>query len=138
MRSTFAFFLGLLMLLSSFVPENDLGELVKMPQLVAHYQFHHSAAGGGLTFGQFMVEHYGAGTKHYTGCSLTSRHQQDHHKLPLHSHHSCTTVGFVVAAGTRVAFVASPVLATAVAYRAATAARYTFCFSAALGQPPRA
>jgi len=137
MRATVAFVLGLLMLLGSLVPDNDLNELAKLPQLVEHYQFHHSAAGGGLTFGQFMVEHYGAGTKHYAGCSLSPRHQQDHHNLPLRSHHG-STVDFVVAAAARVAFVARPARPTALAYRVAAAPRYAFCFSATLGQPPRA
>ena len=137
MRATVAFVLGLLMLLGSAVPDNDLGELAKLPQLVEHYQFHHSAAGGGLTFGQFMVEHYGAGTKHYAGCSLSQRHQQDHHNLPLRSHHG-HAVGFVVTAAARVAFVARPERPAATAYRVAPAPRYAFCFSASLAQPPRA
>ena len=138
MRATVAFVLGLLMLLGSIVPDNDLNELAKLPQLVEHYQFHHSAAGGGLTFGQFMVEHYGAGTRHYAGCSLSQRHQQDHHNLPLRSHHGTNAVNFVVTAAARVAFAARAEKATAVAYRAATAPRYAFCFSASVAQPPRA
>ena len=138
MRATFAFILGLLMLLGSCVPDNDLGELAKLPQLVEHYQYHHSVVGGGLTFGEFMVEHYGAGTRHYAGCSLSPRHQQDHHNLPLRSHHGSNAVSFVVAAATRVAFVARPARPTAPAYRAAAAPHYAFCFSATLGQPPRA
>ena len=138
MRATVAFFLGILMLLGSFVPENDLGELAKLPELVKHYEYHHSAAGGGLTFGQFMVEHYGAGTKHYGGCSLSQRHQQDHHNLPLRSHHGSGTVNFVVAAATRLLFATRPETASALAHRAAAAPRYAFSFSASLGQPPRA
>ena len=138
MRATVAFVLGLLMLLGSFVPDNDLGELAKLPQLAEHYQYHHSAAGGGLTFGEFMVEHYGAGTRHYAGCSLSARHQQDHHNLPLRSHHSGNAGGFVVAAAARVAFVVRSARPMALAYRVAATPRYTFCFSATLGQPPRA
>ncbi|MCC3155285.1 hypothetical protein Q3A66_19450 [Hymenobacter sp. BT770] len=138
MRSAIAVVLGFLMLLGSFVPENDLGELAKLPQLLEHYQFHHSPAGGGLTFSQFIVEHYGAGTKHYAGCSLSPRHQQDHHNLPLRCHHGCGAVGFVVAAATRMAFEACSELALAPAYRAAPAARYACCFSSSVAQPPRA
>ncbi|MDO7852985.1 hypothetical protein [Hymenobacter convexus] len=138
MRSTVAFILGILMLLGSFVPENDLGELAKLPELVKHYEYHHSAAGGGLNFGQFIAEHYGAGTKHYAGCTLSPRHQQDHHNLPLRSHHGCGTVSFVVASVTRLLFVARPEIVAAPAYRAAAAPRYAFSFSASLGQPPRA
>lgn len=138
MRAPVAFFLGLLLLVGSLVPNNDLGELAKIPQLVEHYRFHHSPAGGSLTFGQFLVEHYGAGTKHYAGCSLSPRHQQDHHNLPLRSHHGSTAVNFVVTAAARVAFAARPARPAATAYRAATAPRYAFSYSACLAQPPRA
>lgn len=138
MRATFAFFLGMLMLLGSFVPENDLGELAKLPELAKHYEYHHSSVGGGLNFGQFIAEHYGAGTKHYDGCSLSPRHQQDHHNLPLRCHHGCVLLHFVVASATRVTFMARPETAVARTYRAAAAPRYAFTFSASLGQPPRA
>lgn len=138
MRAIIVFILGLLMLLGSFVPDNDLGELAKLPELLKHHQYHHSAAGGGLTFGEFMVDRYGAGTKHYAGCSLSPRHQQDHHSLPLRCHHGCGTVSFVVAAATRLVFVSRPETASVPAYRAAAAPRYAFSFSTLLGQPPRA
>ena len=137
MRTVVAYILGLLMLLGSFVPDNDLAELAKLPQLLEHYQFHHSVAGGGLTFGEFMVEHYGAGTKHYAGCSLSQRHQQDHHNLPLRSHHG-NAVNFVVTTAARVAFVVRPALPSAAAYRLAKAPRYAFSYSASVAQPPRA
>lgn len=138
MRSTLAFFLGILMLLGSFIPENDLGELAKLPSLVEHYQYHHSAAGGGLSLGQFLAEHYGAGTKHYAGCTLSPRHQQDHHNLPLRCHHGCVQLSFVVASVTRVVFTPRPAMAATGAYRAAAAPRYAFSLSNSLGQPPRA
>ncbi|MDQ2793563.1 MAG: hypothetical protein M3Y12_06095 [Bacteroidota bacterium] len=138
MRAPLAFFLGILLLLGSFVPENDLGELAKLPQLVEHYEYHHLAAGGGLSFGQFIAEHYGAGTKHYAGCTLSPRHQQDHHNLPLRCHHGCVVLHFVVAAATRVAFGAQPDMAVVRAYRVAAASRYAFRFGTSLGQPPRA
>ncbi|MFD2720867.1 hypothetical protein ACFST9_19260 [Hymenobacter monticola] len=138
MRPIIAFFLGILMLLGSFIPENDLGELAKLPQLVEHYDYHHSAAGGGLSFGQFIAEHYGAGTKHYAGCTLSSRHQQDHHNLPLRCHHGCVLLSLVVAPVTRLVFVARPVPAPVRAYRVAATPRYAFTFSSSLGQPPRA
>lgn len=126
------------MLLGSFVPENDLGELAKLPQLLEHYEYHHSAAGGGLNFGQFIAEHYGAGTRHYSGCTLSPRHQQDHHNLPLRCHHGCVVLHFVVAAATRITRAARPATVAARTYRAASAPRYAFCFSASLAQPPRA
>ena len=109
------------MLLGSFIPENDLGELAKLPQLVEHYEYHHSAAGGGLNISQFLAEHYGAGTKHYAGCTLSPRHQQDHHNLPLRCHHGCVTFSFVVASATRLVFVSRPEMVAAPVYRAAAA-----------------
>ena len=138
MRSTFAFILGILMLLGSFVPENDLGELAKLPELVKHYEYHHSAAGGGLSLGEFLAEHYGAGTKHYAGCSLSPRHRQDHQNLPLRSHHGAGTVSFLVASAAVVAFAARPERVQTLAYRPAGVSRYAFRFSARLAQPPRA
>ena len=138
MRAPLAFVLGILMLLSSFVPDNDLSELAKLPQLVEHYEYHHSAAGGGLNFSQFIAEHYGAGTKHYAGCTLSPRHQHDHQNLPLRCHHGCVTLSFVVAPVTRLVFVAQPATAVGAVYRAAAAPRYAFALSASLGQPPRA
>ena len=122
MRSTVAFFLGILMLLGSIVPENDLGELAKLPELVKHYEFHHSAAGGGLSFGEFLAEHYGAGTKHYAGCSLSPRHQQDHHNLPLRCHHGGGTVGFCGGIRGARGFRARPGRPLAPAYRAGRSA----------------
>ncbi|MDQ2769442.1 MAG: hypothetical protein M3Y54_02940 [Bacteroidota bacterium] len=137
MRSTFAFILGILMLLGSFVPENDLGELAKLPELVKHYEYHHSAAGGGLSLGEFLAEHYGAGTKHYSGCTLSPRHRQDHQNLPLRSHHG-GTVSFVVTAVTRLVFVGRRGATPARAYRMADVPRYAFSVRNTLGQPPRA
>ena len=138
MRATIAFFLGILLLLGSFVPGNDLGELAKLPELMKHYEYHHSAAGGGLSFGEFIAEHYGAGTKHYAGCSLSPQHQQDHHNLPLRCHHGCATANFVVAAPVRLAFAPRSASVGVPAYRAAEASRYASGFRTALGQPPRA
>ena len=138
MRATVAFVLGILMLLGSFVPDNDLSELAKLPQLVEHYEYHHSAAGGGLNFGQFITEHYGAGTRHYAGCTLSPRHQHDHHNLPLRCHHGCVLLHFVVATATRVAFVARPATAITAAYRMADVPRYALSVGNTLGQPPRA
>ena len=137
MKRLAAFFLSLLMLLGSCVPENDLGELAKMPELVKHYRFHHSAAGGGLTLGQFLVEHYGSGTKAHFGCTFSARHQQDHQGLPLHGHHSCEAVGFLVARGPQLGWaprVGRPVAGP----RCTWAVRYCFQPSTSLLQPPRA
>lgn len=81
MKQVAAFFLACLMLLGSLIPQNDLAELSKLPQLLEHYRYHHSAAGGGLSVAEFLAEHYGAGTRHLRGCTLSAWHRQDHHNL---------------------------------------------------------
>lgn len=125
------------MLLGSCVPGNDLGELAKLPELARHYRFHHSAAGGGLTLGQFMVEHYGSGTKEHFGCTFSVRHQQDHQGLPLHGRHSGEAVAFLVAPAPQ--FGGARRVPRAVAGpRSTWAVRYQFQPSASLLQPPRA
>ena len=137
MRRMAAFFLSLLMLLGSCVPENDLGELAKLPELVKHYRFHHSVAGGGLTLGEFLVEHYGSGTKEHFGCTFSVRHQQDHQGLPLHGRHGGDAAAFLVASGSRLGWirrVARPVPGP----QSTWAVLYQFQPSASLLQPPRA
>jgi hypothetical protein len=91
MRVVVSLFLACLMLVGSLIPQNDLSELSKLPQLVEHYRFHHSVVGGGLSLGQFLVEHYGSGTQEHFGCTFSPRHQQDHQGLPLHGHHECSS-----------------------------------------------
>ena len=138
MQSVVAFFLACLMLVGSFIPQNDLSELSKLPQLVEHYRFHHSVAGGGLSLGQFLAEHYGSGTKQHFGCTLGPRHQQDHQGLPLHGQHSCSEhVAFLLLTlapvpGSR------PLPSPGPAYRPADLSLYQGGPAAALLQPPRA
>ena len=88
MKPVAAFFLACLMLVGSFVPQNDLSELAKLPQLLEHYRFHRSAAGGGLSLAEFLAEHYGSGTKQHFGCTFSARHRHDHEGLPLHGRHT--------------------------------------------------
>ena len=138
MKSVVAFFLACLMLLGSLIPQNDLAELSKVPQLLEHYRFHHSAAGGGLSLAAFLAEHYGAGTKHLSGCHLSSQHQQDHHNLPLRDHGNCPVVVFVLAGGRLALPPAAPTWALGRSYRLATADNCPAGPAAALLQPPRA
>ncbi|RZK88869.1 MAG: hypothetical protein EOO62_37005, partial [Hymenobacter sp.] len=91
MKSVVSFFLACLMLVGSFIPQNDLTELSKLPQLLEHYRFHHSVAGGGLSVTRFLAEHYGSGQPAHFGCTFSPQHQQDHQGLPLHGQHSCST-----------------------------------------------
>jgi len=138
MKSVLTLFLAALMLVGSFIPQNDLSELSKLPQLLEHYRFHHSVAGGGLSVSQFLAAHYGSGTPARFGCTFSPRHQQDHQGLPLHGQHSCST---------HVAFLLLPVALRLAAYRPTVASptyrparppRYLDGAAPALLQPPRA
>ena len=138
MNRVIAFFLAGLMLVGSFIPQNDLAELSKLPQLVAHYRFHHSVAGGGLSLAEFLVEHYGAGEKAHFGYACSAQHQQDHQGLPLHGHHACDGhVAFLLLAPTPLRG-QQPAPAAARAYRPAAHPRYPAGQAPALLQPPRA
>ena len=126
------------MLLGSLVPQNDLSELAKFPQLVEHYRFHHSAAGGGLSLGEFLVEHYGAGTKQHFGCTFSARHQHDHQGLPLHGRHAGSGVSFVATVA-RIALPAGPVAGfSRAAWQTAGPGQYQGGPGAVLLPPPRA
>jgi len=139
MKSVVAFFLACLMLLGSLIPQNDLAELSKLPTLLEHYRFHHSAAGGGLSLAAFLVEHYGAGTRHLHGCTLSQRHHQDHHNLPLHNcHGNCAAGVFVLAAGRLVLPTAQPAPLAGLMYRRVAALPCPTGLAGALLEPPRA
>lgn len=134
MKRVVALFLATLLLFGSLIPQNDLSELNRLPELVEHYQYHHTVAGGSLSLGQFMVLHYSPDTTHYQ-LVREGKHRIEHQKLPLHSHHNCIPVAFVLPVArllvpTRVVRIRAP-------QRAAERPLYTFCFSAALLQPPR-
>ena len=126
------------MLVGSLIPQNDLAELSKLPQLLEHYRFHHSVAGGGLSVAEFLAEHYGSGEKAHFGYSCSAQHQQDHQGLPLHGQHTCDGhVAFLLLAPTPLRW-PPPAVEQARAYRPAAAVRYQDGQAAALLQPPRA
>jgi hypothetical protein len=138
MRSVVSLFLACLMLVGSFIPQNDLAELSKLPQLLEHYRFHHSVAGGGLSLAEFLAEHYGSGTPEHFGCTFSPRHQQDHQGLPLHGRHTCCDhIAFLVLTPTPIRW-EQPVTALARAYRPAARVLYQDELAPALLQPPRA
>ena len=139
MQRVAAFLLACLMLVGSLIPQNDLTELSKLPQLLEHYRYHHSVAGGGLSLPEFLAEHYGAGTRHLSGCTLSEWHRQDHQNLPLHSHGpGCTLVVFVLNAARPVVPPAHPTPLVARLYRPAAHSLYQYSPGQGLLQPPRA
>lgn len=135
MKSVLAFFLALLMLTGSLIPQNDLSELTKLPELLDHYQYHHTVAGGGLSLKQFLVLHYSPTTTHYLHAH-SAQHNIEHQKLPLHSHHDCVMVAYVLPA--RPVVVPVQVHWPAPTLRTLEGPMYAFSFSRALLQPPRA
>jgi len=135
MKSVLAFFLALLMLMGSLIPQNDLSELAKLPELLEHYQYHHTVAGGGLSVRQFLVLHYSPNTTHYLHAH-SAQHNIEHQKLPLHSHHDCVMAAYVLPA--RPVVVPLRMHWPTPTLRALAGPMYAFNFSRALLQPPRA
>ena len=138
MKSVISFFLACLMLVGSLIPQNDLAELSKLPQLLEHYRFHHSVAGGSLSVAQFLAEHYGSGTPEHFGCTFSPRHQQDHQGLPLHGRHTCSAHVAFLLLPVGVRLVAQLPAVINLAYCPASRARYQDGTVTALLQPPRA
>jgi hypothetical protein len=121
------------MFVGGLMPQNDVEELGKLPDLVQHFRFHQSTQAGQLSVGRFMRMHYGEASSAVFRCPPSPEHE----KLPLHGQHNCPNLEYVVPTAARVAHVRylgwpSPV------YRPAAAPRYAFAFRAALLQPPRA
>ncbi|MBC6605760.1 hypothetical protein H8B13_02915 [Hymenobacter sp. BT188] len=133
MRPFLAFFLSLLMLVGGLMPQNDVEELGKLPQLVQHFQYHRSPQGGGLSFSQFLSKHYGGSTNAVFNCPPSPEHD----KLPLRGAHQCPNLEYVVPAARQLAALSYHAW-PALAYRLAASPRYTFAFRAALLEPPRA
>ncbi|MBX0292021.1 hypothetical protein K3G63_16335 [Hymenobacter sp. HSC-4F20] len=138
MKPVVAFFLGILMLVSSLVPQNDLSELGKLPELARHYRYHQTLAGGTLSPLAFLVLHYGPHGADHRRNPYSQRDAQDHHKLPLEPHHhDCVMVSFVLPTG-RVVLPPRPQSWPAPDYHVAAGSLYAFSVSQSLLQPPRA
>jgi hypothetical protein len=90
------------MLVSSLIPQNDVEELGKLPALFRHYRFHAQPAQGGLSLGQFLVQHYGAGAASGTNSWCLSRVAQAqrqrsaHDGLPLQGQHNVPPLVYLV------------------------------------------
>lgn len=139
MKSVASFLLGLVMLLSGFVPQNDLSELTKLPELARHYRYHRALAGGHLSPVAFLALHYGPQSANHHRNPVSSRDARDHHKLPLDQHHhNCVLVTFVLPLAVPVARLARPITWPAATYRPAPGSLYAFSVSRTLLQPPRA
>ncbi|GAB3290292.1 hypothetical protein GCM10027511_02600 [Hymenobacter humi] len=125
--------MSLIMFVGGLMPQNDVEELSKLPELFQHYQYHRSAPGGSLSLAQFLSLHYGAGRAAAYRCQPAPEHE----KLPFHGHHQSPNLEYVVPATQPVVHQRAPQWRTP-AYRRAAALPYSFAFCAGLLQPPRA
>jgi hypothetical protein len=132
MKPVLAFLLSLLMLVGGLMPLNDVEELGKLPQLVQHFQYHHSPQGGGLSFRQFLRVHYGGATNAGFYCPPSTEHDQ----LPLRGSHQCPNLEYVVPGARLLAPLPSQTWPSLV-YCCTAAPRYSFAFRSALLEPPR-
>lgn len=139
MKPLVAMLMGFVMLLGSLLPQHNLSELAKLPELAEHYRYHRTLAGGELSVSSFLALHYGpAGASHHRN-PYSHRDAQDHEKLPLEQqHHNCVLVSFVLPAGARVTAPAPALAWPPATYRPAPGSLYAFGVSRPLLEPPRA
>lgn len=130
------------MLVSSLIPQNDVEELGKLPALFRHYRFHAQPAQGGLSLGQFLVQHYGAGAASGADSWCLSRAAQVrrprsvHDGLPLQGQHNVPPLVYLVPA----AHLGLPAVRSYWGHQRhpqLAQARYVEGHSPALLQPPR-
>lgn len=78
-KKTIPIFLAFYFLLAALMPNMDLHELGKIPDLVAHYT-EHTRSNGDMNFLEFIAFHYGE----------ESHNPSDGHSLPFKDHPCCT------------------------------------------------
>lgn len=131
MKPVVALLLSVLVLASSLLPRHDLAELARLPRLVQHYQQHRQAATS-LSFGEFLLEHYGGGGRQ----SHTTTHSPEHEGLPLHDcHHVPVPVICTLPVQLRLSVQLLPAW-PAPTYRPAASPRYPGGHAPARWQPP--
>lgn len=121
------------MFVGGLMPHNDVEELGKLPQLLAHFQYHQTPQGGSLTFSQFLSAHYNLGGSVIQQCPPSTEHDQ----LPLHGQHRLPNLEYVVPATRLLTFQAASSW-PALTYGLDQAPHYCDADGAALLQPPRA
>ncbi|NVO85686.1 hypothetical protein [Hymenobacter terrestris] len=138
MKTVVARLLGFVMLLGSLLPQHDLSELAKLPELAEHYRYHRALAGGELSAVAFLALHYGPqGANHHQN-PVSHRDAQDHEKLPLEQHHhNCVLVSFVLPVAAHLAAPASALAWPGADYQPTPGSLYAFSVSRILLQPPR-
>ena len=76
MKSLGVILLAIWITLGCFMPQNDMEELVKIPNLYAHFEEHKSQHNNQLSFLDFIAEHY----------STKDCEDKDHKQLPFFEH----------------------------------------------------
>ena len=76
MKSLGIILLAIWITLGSFMPQNDMEELAKIPNLYNHFQEHKAQHNNNLSFLDFMSEHY----------STKDCEDKDHKQLPFFEH----------------------------------------------------
>ncbi|RZJ58596.1 MAG: hypothetical protein EOO55_00075 [Hymenobacter sp.] len=143
LQSITALCLSLFMLVSSLIPQNDVEELGKLPALFRHYRYHAQPAQGGLSVGQFLVQHYAAGAASGTDSwclgrvAKVKRQRGEHDGLPLQGQHNLPPLVYLVPAGRLMLPFSHPRWVSKARTRLIQP-RYADAPSPALLQPPRA
>ena len=111
---------------ASFLPGQGFAELHKIPQLIGHYKQHKQEAGNQqLSFGQFLIMHYGDSSSH--------KQEENHDDLPLF--HSCCVSFLFIAEKTELTLLidnAEPILLTSEVKN-----EYNYNLHHTIFQPPR-
>jgi len=76
MKSFGIVLLAIWITLGSFMPQNDMEELAKIPDLVSHFKAHRTKHNNDLSFWAFISEHY----------STRDCEDKDHKQLPFFEH----------------------------------------------------
>ncbi|MVN74769.1 hypothetical protein GO988_00350 [Hymenobacter sp. HMF4947] len=143
LKSITAICLSLFMLVSSLIPQNDVEELGKLPALFRHYRYHAQPAQGGLSLGQFLVQHYAAGAAsgtdswHLGSVAKIKRQPEEHDSLPLQGQHNVPPLVYLVPT-VRLALTPSRLQWVTKARPRLAQLRYADAHGPALLQPPRA
>ncbi|MCB2378535.1 hypothetical protein LGH70_13120 [Hymenobacter sp. BT635] len=124
------------MLVSSLVPQNDVEELSKLPQLVRHFRAHAATTAQPLSVTQFLGLHYGAASTTHDQYVRAAHQGQEHDTLPLRGQHNFPNLDYIVPA-THIAVLARRAARPMATYRPHSRPLYAFSLANSLLQPPR-
>ncbi len=129
MKSCTAIFLSVFILLGSLLPKGDALQLVKVGELLKHYQMHKALEKEDLSFLAFLSMHYSATSKH----TKTAKHSHSH----LPSLDSQAVHAFVLPAFHQIALVFKPIVKDFTDAHFVWKNLYRFSMTSTLLNPPR-